>query len=95
MVSANKNSRVHRTRSVRDRKDKIRCLYTGGGARKLKPGVAWGPPSLPYYAYRLTFQGVKRPEHGADHPPPSSAEVKERVELYFYSPSGPSWPVLG
>jgi hypothetical protein len=26
---------------------------------------------------------------------PSSAEVKERVELYLYSPSGPSWPVLG
>jgi hypothetical protein len=25
---------------------------------------------------------------------PSSAEVKERVELYLYSPSGPSWPVL-
>jgi hypothetical protein len=25
----------------------------------------------------------------------SSVEVKERVELYLYSPSGPSWPVLG
>ena len=25
----------------------------------------------------------------------SSAEVKERVELYLYSPSGPSWPVIG
>jgi hypothetical protein len=25
---------------------------------------------------------------------PSSAEVEERVELYLYSPSGPSWPVL-
>ena len=33
--------------------------------------------------------------HTYIHPPPSSAEVKERVELYFYSPSGPSWPVLG
>ena len=22
-------------------------------------------------------------------------EVEERVELYIYSPSGPSWPVLG
>jgi hypothetical protein len=28
-------------------------------------------------------------------PTPSSALVKERVELYLYSPSGPSWPVLG
>jgi len=27
--------------------------------------------------------------------PPSSAEVKERVQLYLYSPYGPSWPVLG
>jgi hypothetical protein len=26
---------------------------------------------------------------------PSSAEVKDRVELYLYSPSGPSWPVIG
>jgi hypothetical protein len=28
-------------------------------------------------------------------PTPSSADVKERVELYLYSLSGPSWPVLG
>ena len=41
-----------------------------------------------------SFPGVKRPGRGADHPPPTSAEVKERVELYLYSPSGPSWPVL-
>jgi ribosomal protein S17E len=26
---------------------------------------------------------------------PSRAEVKERVELYLYFPSGPSWPVIG
>jgi len=38
---------------------------------------------------------VKRPGRGVDHPPPSSAEVKERVELYQYSPSAPSWPVIG
>ena len=28
-------------------------------------------------------------------PPSSSAQVKVKVELYLYSPSGPSWPVLG
>jgi hypothetical protein len=28
---------------------------------------------------------VKRPEHGVDHPPSSSAEVKERVWPYLYS----------
>jgi len=33
--------------------------------------------------------------HGVDHPPPSNAEVKERVELYIYSASGPLWPVQG
>ena len=32
---------------------------------------------------------------GVDHPSPSSAEVKERVELYIYSPSGLAWSVLG
>jgi len=42
-----------------------------------------------------SFPGVKRPVPGVGHPPPSSAKVKERVELYLYSPSGPSWPVIG
>jgi hypothetical protein len=42
-----------------------------------------------------SFQGVKRPGRGANHPPLFSAEVKERVELYLYSHSGTSWPVLG
>jgi hypothetical protein len=42
-----------------------------------------------------SFPGDQRPGRGVDHQPPSSAEVKERVELYFYSPSGPLWPVLG
>jgi hypothetical protein len=27
----------------------------------------------------------------ADHSPPSSAEVKEWVELYLHSPNAPSW----
>ena len=30
----------------------------------------------------------------ADHPPPTGAEVKEKVELYLPSLSGPSWPFL-
>ena len=32
-----------------------------------------------------SFPVVKRPGRGLDHPSPSSAEVKERVELYLYS----------
>jgi hypothetical protein len=34
------------------------------------------------------FRGVKQPGHGVDHTLSSSADVKERVELYLYSPSG-------
>jgi hypothetical protein len=49
--------------------------------------------SLLYNRYRV-IPGVKRPGRGVEHPPPSSAEVKERVEHYLYSPSGTSWPVL-
>jgi len=40
-----------------------------------------------------SFLGVKQQGHGVDHPPVSSTKVKERVELYLYSPSGPFWPV--
>ena len=42
-----------------------------------------------------SFPGVKRPGHGADHPPPPKRRGHERVELYLYSPSGHSWPVMG
>jgi hypothetical protein len=31
-------------------------------------------------------RGAKRPGHGVYHPPPTSAEIKERVELYLLSP---------
>ena len=42
-----------------------------------------------------SFPGVKRPGRGVEHPSQLSAEVEGRVELYIYSPSGQSWPVLG
>jgi hypothetical protein len=38
--------------------------------------------------------GTKRLGRGIDHTPLSTAEVKERVELYLYL-SGPSRPVIG
>ena len=47
-----------------------------------------------YSGYRV-FPGGKVAERGADHPPPSKRRGHERVELYLYSPSGPSWPVIG
>ena len=42
-----------------------------------------------------SFPGVKRPGRGADHPPPPKRRGHERVGLYLYSPSGPSWSVIG
>ena len=62
---------------------------------RTRPDRTKGPPNLLYNGYRVSFWGVKRPGRGFDHPLTSSTEVKERVELYLYSPSGPSWPVLG
>jgi hypothetical protein len=59
--------------------------------------VQTGPGAHPasYTMGTGSFPGVKRPGCGVDHPTPSNAEVKERVEVYFYFSSGPSWPVLG
>ena len=52
-----------------------------------------GAPSLLYNGY-WGFVGVERLRRGVNHPPPATDEVKERVELYLYSPSVPSWPVI-
>ena len=35
-----------------------------------------------------SFPGVKQSRRGVDHPPPSSAEVKERIELYLFPSLG-------
>jgi hypothetical protein len=66
----------------------------GGDIFPISPNRSWGPPSLLYNGYWFSFQRVKRPRRDLNHQPTSSAEVKESVELYLYSPSGPSWPVL-
>jgi hypothetical protein len=48
-----------------------------------QPPIQWVPGALPL--------GVKRPGREADLSPPSSAEVKEHVELYLHSPNTSSW----
>jgi len=52
------------------------------GARLSAP-VHTGPGAFPASCTMGTgsFPGLKRPGRGVDHPPASSVEVKERVEL--------------
>jgi hypothetical protein len=49
----------------------------------IQPPIQWVPGALSLV--------VKRLEREANHLPPSNAEVKEYVELYFHSPNTPSW----
>ena len=42
-----------------------------------------------------SFSGGKRSGRGVTHPPPSSAEIKERVKFTFTPPPAPSLPVIG
>jgi len=71
-----------------------RCSWSGdripegGEIFRTRPDRPCGPPSHLYSGYRS-------PRRSVDHPPPSSAEIKERVERYFCSPSGPSWLLVG
>jgi hypothetical protein len=53
--------------------------------------LQWVPGFFPWGEGR----GIKWSGRGIYHPPLFRAEVKERVELYLYSPCGPSWPVVG
>jgi hypothetical protein len=65
-------------------------IESGWGARFSAP-VQTGPGANPA-SYTMTvgsFLGVKRPGRGVGLPPQSRAEVKETVEQYIYSPSGP------
>jgi len=51
-----------------------------------QPPTQWGMWALP---------GVKQLGRGADHRPTSIAEVKARLTLYLYFPSGSWWSILG
>jgi hypothetical protein len=53
------------------------------GSGPTQPPIQWVPGALSLW--------VKQPGREADHSPPSSAEVKEWVELYIHSPNMPSW----
>jgi len=68
-----------------------------GGSEILStsPHRPWVPPSLLCDKDRVSFLRVKRPGCGVGHQSPSSAEIKEKLELYLYSSSGLSWPLQG
>jgi len=78
-------------------------LRTGRSGDRIPAKAKFSAPvqtGLGAYAASCTMgtgslQGVKRPGRGVDHPPPSSAEVKERVKLQLYYPFGPLWPLIG
>jgi len=59
--------------------------------------VHTGPGAHPAFCTKGTgpFHGVKRPEHGVDHPSIISAEAKESVELHLYSLSVPYALIYG
>jgi hypothetical protein len=48
-----------------------------------QPPIQWVPGALSL--------GKKRPGREADHLPPSSADIKESVELHLHSPNTPPW----
>jgi hypothetical protein len=48
-----------------------------------QPPIQWVPGALSLVVKQLGCE--------ADHSPPSSAEVKECMELYLHSPTMPSW----
>jgi hypothetical protein len=63
----------------RSYKSRIMVLYV----LIFQPPIQWVPEALSL--------GVKRPGREDDHSPPSTAEVKECVELYLHSHNTPSW----
>jgi hypothetical protein len=66
----------------------IETRCTARFSAPVQTGPEAHPPS--YTVGTGSFPGVKRSGSGVDHLPSSSAEVKERAELYLYSTYGPS-----
>ena len=74
----------------------MRTSNSGGGEIFCtRPDRPWDPPTLLYNGHHFFSPGEKWLARGVEHVPTYSAEIKERVELYVYSPFGPLWPVLG
>jgi hypothetical protein len=87
MISVLMTRYVHtKARIVDSRRGLEILLFTTASRPALGPTqrpIQWVPGALSL--------GVKQPGREADYSPPSSAEVKEWVELYLHSPNTPSW----
>jgi hypothetical protein len=57
----------------------------------LGDGISLFTTTVPNGYQGLFPWGEKRERREADHSPPSSADVKEWVELYLHSPNTPPW----
>ena len=69
------------------------CGLDGPGIESLRDGVfstgpdlSYCPPSFLYNACCVSFLGVKQQGLGIEHPPPSRAEVEERLQLRLHYP---------
>jgi hypothetical protein len=62
----------------------------GGEIFSTRPDLTWGPPSLLYNGYWVSFPGVKRPGRNVNQPPASSSEVKESRTM----PLHPLWSFM-
>ena len=63
----------------------------GDEAFRTRPDRPWSPPAILYENYRPSFLGVKLSGRDINRPPvTSSAEVKERVQIYLL----PFWALM-
>jgi hypothetical protein len=60
----------------------------GGEIFRTCPDRFWGPPSLLYNEYRVSFPGVMRPGRGVDHPPHLVPRLKKDESYASTSPLG-------
>jgi hypothetical protein len=70
---------------IESRKGRIFCpIHTGPGAHSASYKMSTG-----------LFPGIKRPGRDVNHPHSTSAEAKERIDLYLYFFSVPSCQIIG
>jgi len=92
--------RFHRPTQVTLQQLATGCTVRGSNPRTDKtfhtrPDRPWGLIQPPVQWEAVLLPGCKAAGSWQEHPPSSSAAVKERVQLYLNSLSGPSWPAAG